>query len=346
MARTLRLQFEGAIYHITARGNGRRKIFLDDRDHERFLLRLSESVDTYEVRLYLFCLMDNHIHLLLETPRGNLSRFMQSLLTGYTVYFNLRHNNTGHLMQGRYHARVVEGDEYLLKLSRYIHLNPVFTSATKCLPLEQRIQYLRSYRWSSYCSYIGRSKPMEMVDYRPILSQLHVAKCKRLKKYREFIESGLAQSNEEFLRVMKSSSRSIGSWKFQKLIDAMYSDLRDEKEKREDVSFHGDMHLVDTETVLKTVAKEFDVRQEHLTLRAYGSFVRPVAARMLCKHGGLTQRGAGKILGYGTGAAVSAQIRRVGRELQKNKEIQKQVAMIDKRLTHTGRAGRIKRGKS
>ena len=99
MARKLRLQFEGALYHVTVRGNGRRKIFLDDADRERLLWRLGESVELYGVRLYLFCLMDNHFHLLVETPRANISRFMQSVLTGYTVYFNRRHNSVGHLLQ-------------------------------------------------------------------------------------------------------------------------------------------------------------------------------------------------------------------------------------------------------
>ena len=140
MARKLRLQYEGAIYHITVRGNGRRKIFLDDRDRERFLWRLSESKDLYGVRIYLFTLMTNHAHILAETPQANIGRFMQSLLTGYTVYFNLRHNTCGHLVQGRYGAQPVQGNAYLMRLSRYIHLNPVRTRDAKKWTLEQKRQ--------------------------------------------------------------------------------------------------------------------------------------------------------------------------------------------------------------
>jgi putative transposase len=91
MARKLRVEYPGAIYHITHRGNGKMRIFSDDHDRERFLLRLVESLDTYNVRLYMFCLMKTHVHLVCETPEGNISRFMQSLTTGYTVYYNLRH---------------------------------------------------------------------------------------------------------------------------------------------------------------------------------------------------------------------------------------------------------------
>jgi len=129
MARHLRVEYAGAIYHVTIRGNGRQAIFEDDRDRERFVRRLFESVETYGVRLYLYCLMTNHVHLVIETPDKGLSRFMQSLETGYTVYSNLRHKKSGHVFQGRYGAKLVEGDEYLLKLSRYVHLNPVFVDA-------------------------------------------------------------------------------------------------------------------------------------------------------------------------------------------------------------------------
>ena len=150
MARKPRVLLAGGIYHITSRGNDRRPIFKTDDDRCRFLERLSESAQTYEVRVYLYCLMDNHVHLLLETPHANLDRFMGSLLTGYTVYFNLRHDRAGHLMQGRYGAQLVQGTEYLLKLSRYIHLNPVRAGMSK-LP--------EDYRWTSYRFYTQGCEP-------------------------------------------------------------------------------------------------------------------------------------------------------------------------------------------
>ena len=100
MARPLRVEYEGAIYHVTARGNDRRSIFRDDRDRQRFCDRLGDCVEAHEVRLYMFCLMANHIHLMLETPAGNLSQFMHRLQTAYSVYFNRRHQRSGHLFQG------------------------------------------------------------------------------------------------------------------------------------------------------------------------------------------------------------------------------------------------------
>ena len=118
---------------------------------------LGESVERFDTRLYLFCLMGNHIHLVVETPRANLGQFMHRIETAYTVYFNRRHEHCGHLLQGRYGARLVEKDAYLLRLSRYVHLNPVFTTAARKRPVRERIAMLREYRWSSYRSYIGGS---------------------------------------------------------------------------------------------------------------------------------------------------------------------------------------------
>lgn len=110
IARKLRVQYEGAISHVTVRGVERRRIFDDDADRERFLNRLGEAVAEYGVRLYLFCCMRNHAHVVCETPRANLSAFMLKLQTAYTVYYNLRHRRAGHLMQGRFGAEPVAGD--------------------------------------------------------------------------------------------------------------------------------------------------------------------------------------------------------------------------------------------
>ena len=163
MARHLRVEFPGAIYHVAVRmlGNWKKEenlLFEDDADRERFLDRLADRVEQYNIRLYLYCLLTNHIHLVFETPEGNCSKFMQSLSTAYTVYFNLRHDRHGHLLDGRYKAKLVDGDQYLLALSRYVHLNPVHVGGMKNKPMEEKIRHLRQYRWSSYPSYIGGAR--------------------------------------------------------------------------------------------------------------------------------------------------------------------------------------------
>jgi len=202
------------VYHVTARGNERRTLFVDDADRERLVRVLGESVGSFEVRLYLFCLMSNHFHLVVETPRANLGPFLHRLQTAYTVYFNRRRGRCGHLMQGRYGARLVEKDAYLLRLSRYVHLNPVFTAAARQRPVRERIRLLRSYPWSSYRSYIGQDKPLGFVDYAPILARVCSAPAPRGPAYRRFVEAGIATIDAAFLEVQKASGLCLGSEDF------------------------------------------------------------------------------------------------------------------------------------
>ena len=125
MARPLRIEWPGALYHVTDRGNERQLIFRDDQDRRKFLHYFEETIEKFGLIVHALCLMPNHYHIEIETPNGNLSKAMQWLKTTYTVYFNHRHSRSGHLFQGRYKSIVVEKDSYLLELSRYIHLNPV-----------------------------------------------------------------------------------------------------------------------------------------------------------------------------------------------------------------------------
>ena len=125
MARSLRIEYPGAYYHITSRGNERKAIFKNKGDRKSFLLYLKSAYLRYGAIVHVFCLMNNHYHLLLETPKGNLSQIMQHINGAYTTYFNVNHKRAGHLFQGRYKAILVDSDAYAGELSRYMHLNPV-----------------------------------------------------------------------------------------------------------------------------------------------------------------------------------------------------------------------------
>jgi REP-associated tyrosine transposase len=146
MARPLRLQFPGGIYHVTARGNDRQAIFEDDADCSRFLIVLASVVARYHVRCHAYCLMGNHYHLLLETPDGNLSGAMRQLNGVYTQRFNRRHERCGHVLQGRFGAQLVDGHAYLHEVCRYIVLNPVRAGL---------VSHPRDWRWSSFRATAG-----------------------------------------------------------------------------------------------------------------------------------------------------------------------------------------------
>ena len=146
MARPVRIEYPGAVYHVICRGNNRQAVFRDDQDRKRYLEKLSFYCEQKGVDLLCYCLLTNHVHLLLETPGGNLSKMMQPFQTSYTVFFNKRHGRTGHVFEQRYKALLVDKDNYLLEVSRYIHLNPV---AVRIVGRPEE------YRWSSYAAYLG-----------------------------------------------------------------------------------------------------------------------------------------------------------------------------------------------
>ena len=125
MARPLRIEYKGAFYHITARGNERRRIFFSKADYDKFKDYLGKAQDKYGYLLHCYMLMTNHYHLLIETPNPNMSKLMHYLNGSYTGYINRRRKRSGHLFQGRYKAILVDADSYFLELSRYVHLNPV-----------------------------------------------------------------------------------------------------------------------------------------------------------------------------------------------------------------------------
>lgn len=150
VARPLRIEYPGAFYHVTARGNEQKDIFKSGRDREKFFSYLESAWERYGAVFHAYCLMSNHYHLMLETPQGNLSRIMKHINSSYTTYFNIRQNRAGHLFQGRYKSILIEADAYAAELSRYIHLNPVKAKMTEAP---------EGYPWSSYHYYIEGSEP-------------------------------------------------------------------------------------------------------------------------------------------------------------------------------------------
>ncbi len=196
MARPLRVEFEGALYHLTGRGNARQRIFADAKDCARFVESLAESLRRYEVALHAYVLMGNHYHLIAETRRPNLGRWMHWLTTAYTVYFNRRHHRTGHLFQGRYKSIVVDAEGYLLSLSRYVHLNPVRGKVIgRGDPVERR-QRLRTWHWSSYRGYSGLATAEPWVSQERVLGEIGGAVKERRSRYRRFVEEGLLREIE------------------------------------------------------------------------------------------------------------------------------------------------------
>lgn len=191
MARPLRVEFSGAIYHLTSRGNARQKVFFTDTDRELFLDTLSQVVSRYGWICHAYCLMANHYHLLVETPKANLSLGMRQLNGMYTQSFNRRHNRVGHLFQGRFKAILVEKESYLLELCRYIVLNPVRVKGKG---------EIGAWRWSSYRATAGLASVPEFLSTDWILEQFGKKRAKAQKQYRAFVREGLENRPWEELK--------------------------------------------------------------------------------------------------------------------------------------------------
>jgi REP element-mobilizing transposase RayT len=184
MARPLRIQFPGALYHVTSRGNGRADIFLDDGDRQAFLNALATVCERLRWRCYAYCLMTNHYHLVLETPEGNLAQGMRQLNGVYTQRFNRQHGHVGHVLQGRYKAILVEREAYLLELTRYVVLNPV--RAGMVAAPEQ-------WPWSSYRALMSREPAPPWLARDQILGHFARAGDEARPRYVRFVRDGLRQ---------------------------------------------------------------------------------------------------------------------------------------------------------
>ncbi len=182
MARPLRIEFPGALYHVTSRGNARQRVFRDDEDRETYLATLAWVVGRFRWCCHAYCLMDNHVHLLIETPQPNLSRGMRQLNGVYTQRFNRRHRKVGHLFQGRFKAILVEKEGYLLELARYIVLNPV---RAKMVKTPER------YPWSSYQPMLGLAPVPPALATDWILDQFAGTRATARRRYAKFVHEGV-----------------------------------------------------------------------------------------------------------------------------------------------------------
>jgi len=178
MARALRISYSGALYHITSRGDGRENIYLTDNDREVFLSILSEVFNKFNWHCHAYCLMSNHYHLLIETPRANLSKGMQFLNGVYTQRFNRIHHRVGHVFQGRFKSILVEKENYLLELARYIVLNPVKA---------RMVLSAGEWPWSSYLATAGHVVTPHWLNIDWLLSVFDDCKQASIIKYQKFV---------------------------------------------------------------------------------------------------------------------------------------------------------------
>jgi putative transposase len=209
MARPLRLEFPGALYHVTSRGDRREPIFEDNLDRQTLLAVVAKGMQRFDAVVFAYCLMPNHYHFVMQTRQPNLSRIMRHINGVYTQAYNRRHRKVGHLFQGRFKAVLVNRDAYLLEVCRYVDLNPVRAGM---------VQRPQDWTWSSYCAHTGRDQAPEWLDSAFLHRQLapraprregpgryeeFVAQGRGVKLWEEALSGQIYLGRDEFVRQMQ-----------------------------------------------------------------------------------------------------------------------------------------------
>ena len=325
MSRPLRVEYPGAVYHITCRGNEKRAIFRDNQDRESFLDILVRSQKIYGIRLFAYVLMDNHFHLLLETPLGNLSQFMRRFNITYTSYFNRVHKRVGHLFQGRYKSILVDKESYLSELSRYIHLNPVHTNEHGNKPLEERWHYLVNYPWSSLKGYLSKENKESFLEYSLVLEDFGGNTNSGRRAYQKRLKEDLSGKLEIKEKVIGQAI--LGGDHFVKRLKEMfYPKGRD----RECPGLTELKRYRAAEEILDILSKETGKTLEEVKVK--GHPLRPVFMDFLYRAGGLTGIEIGKIFNvdYST---ISQSRKRLAQKIERDQGLKKIVARIEKKLS-------------
>jgi putative transposase len=223
MPRKPRIEFEGAFYHVITRGNQKQKIFKDLTDYQKYLQILTIYKNRYHCFLYAYVLMNNHVHLLIETQDVPLSKVLQGINQTYTMYFNRKYRTVGHLFQGRYKAILCDRDAYLLALLKYIHHNPIRAKIAETID---------AYPWSSHYAYIGKANPLSLVDIDQVLRMYSENKTRARKHYRAFMQDGVEVKKEEIYAVI--DQRLQGDEEFvERIMEKHEADIKKGKRKKE-----------------------------------------------------------------------------------------------------------------
>ena len=311
------MEYEGAFYHVTARGNERRKIYFSEYDYQKFREYLGTAQDKYGYKLHCYVLMTNHYHILIETPNGNISKVMHYINGAYTNYLNRKRNRSGHLFQGRYKAILVDQDSYLLELSRYIHMNPVRANI---------VNKPEEYRNSSYKSFINRKKE-DIVFRELILSMISKGKKDGLKHYKRFVEKSLAEDVENPLSKVYGGVI-LGGTQF---IKNALSQLKDELIFRDGISGKKDIAGEwKAEDILNTLTSYFNLDSKEQLIGKKGC--RDIGIYLMKKHTGLTKGKIGELIGGISYAAVSKAYHQFDIKLKGDKSLVKVIKKLEDRM--------------
>jgi len=283
-----------------------------------FLERLQSSLVIYGVRLYCYVLMNNHFHLVVETPKANLSEFMRHFNVSYTAFYNRRHRRVGHLYQGRFKAVLVEADSYLLELSRYVHLNPVRVGAMAHEDPRVRLRYLGRYPWSSLDGYLSYGKRRHWVIYDEVLSYVSGSR----RRYAQFVEEGLRRGYSTPWDDLKGQVI-LGEEGFWERVRGKWSRSEGAIKDKERPSL-GVLERIGPEPVLRKVAGYFRLPPQELVKKRGGyRDQRALVMEMMYRFCGMKQREIGRELGGIDYTQVSHERSRIREKMERDSRVKR-----------------------
>jgi REP element-mobilizing transposase RayT len=318
MARPLRIEYEGAFYHVTSRGNERKRIFSNKWDYDRFKTYLKGAKEKYGCVFHSYVLMPNHYHLTIETPEGNLSKVMHYINGSYTNYFNHRKGRTGHLFQGRYKAILVDVDSYLLELSRYIHLNPVRAGM---------VERPEAYPHSSYKSFISRRG--EEIVFRDLIWGMISRDRIGTKAYQAFVERGFHEELKNPLDNVYAGSILGGKSFVSEALDRLKQDVFSTEETSHRRALH---RRHEAGEILAVVSEHFGIATNDLLEKKRDP--RNLLIYLLRQQTGMTNREIGDFVGGLSYSGVTRAEERFAEKLKKNKKLQKDVKAVSQKMSN------------
>ncbi len=321
MSRPLRIEYPGAYYHIMNRGRGRQRIYRSQGDYQRFIYLLSETCAMWGVRVHAYSLMVNHYHLLLETPRGNISRAMRHLDGVYTQRYNREHKTDGTLFRGRYKALLIEKDSHLLQVVRYIHLNPVEAKV---------VREAREHPWTSHRYYVGRGGGPVGLVIEEVLGQFHKRRRAARDLYVRFMREGI----DDGTRKLYGRGNWPSMWgsegfkeRMRKRLEGKRSDYEIPQGKRERVS--PTLRMIEEEV---SESYGMEVRELKRKRRGYWDEARNVAIYLGRKVGGCRLIELGQRWGGLKYSSVSGIVYGVEKRLAEYVKLRKRLEEIEKRI--------------
>ena len=321
MARPLRVEYPGAFYHVMHRGNAGEDIFKSIRDREIFLEYFAKAVERFGIKIHTYCLMTNHYHMLIETPQSNLSQAIKWINVSYAAYFNRKRSRSGHLFQGRFKSILVDADEYLKPLSRYIHLNPMRAKI---------VNVLAEYKWSSYPAFIGKIKPPDWLETDWLLSIFGKKRNLAAKSYQAFVEKVDFTSLENPAKEL-TGGFILGSVEF---VDWVKETFLSKRSAEKEITQLKELKpRVTPDKIISVVCDEMNCDRDLILQKGRKkNLIRDMAiylARGLTGESGVE---LGRYFGSICGAGITSRYNQIAKEIQRNRKLKGKISRLKKRI--------------